>query len=108
MKTRICMIYEEKNDINGAPQLAWPKVCEYQRVRNFLQPEASLAPLKDSQCRRKELTGNIILGSLLLFMPGIGNHFHFIYISKQRSIRACWLLSKTLNPAGKKFSGILF
>ena len=68
----------EKSDINGAPQLAWAKVCEYQRVRNFLQPEASLAPLKDSQCRRKELTRNIILGSLSLSMPVLGNHFYFL------------------------------
>ena len=86
MKTKIIQMNVEKNDINGAPQLAWPKVCEYQRVRNFLQPKASLAPLKDSQCRRKELTRNIILGSLLLFMPWIGNHFNFLYISEQRSL----------------------
>ena len=67
----------DKNDMNGAPQLAWPKVCEYQRVRNFLQPEASLAPLKDSQCRRKELIRNIILIFVIYL---VFNYYHHSYV----------------------------
>ena len=40
----------EKNDINGAPQLARARVGTlYQRKRNFLQPEAPLASLNASE-----------------------------------------------------------